>query len=306
MLAHEYGHHIQDLLGTEAQVRRQQERDPGNANALSVKLELQADCYAGVWAKHATEHRPTPRPADLQQHHPAGHRRRRSTAAAAIGDDAIQKKRPPAGEPGQVHPRLVGAAQALVQPGLRQRRPGSPATPSAARSRKGPFHYRAPFGLVRAGAGLLLYVARMTPQCSQTLVGPPGSRHAFETRHRATVISRRSNRFAAALLATAVAVATAVPASAAAARPPFTYQAVDLGFYAHPSLLALNERGQVVGTDAGSRISFIWHAGQGKPLPLPADVQRFSVRDINNAGVVAGGCPTCGEAIRPRSGMTAR
>ncbi|GAA0392750.1 hypothetical protein GCM10009541_39810 [Micromonospora gifhornensis] len=106
--------------------------------------------------------------------------------------------------------------------------------------------------------------------------------------HRPTVISRRSSRFAAALLATAVAVATAVPASAAAARPPFTYQAVDLGFYAHPSLLALNERGQVVGTDAGSRISFIWHAGQGKPLPLPADVQRFSVRDINNAGVVAG------------------
>ena len=54
VLAHEYGHHIQDLVGTEAQMRRDQERDPSQANKLSVKLELQADCYAGVWAKGAT------------------------------------------------------------------------------------------------------------------------------------------------------------------------------------------------------------------------------------------------------------
>jgi predicted metalloprotease len=54
VLAHEYGHHVQDLVGTEAEMRRQQQRDPGAANALSVKLELQADCYAGVWAKGAT------------------------------------------------------------------------------------------------------------------------------------------------------------------------------------------------------------------------------------------------------------
>ena len=107
------------------------------------------------------------------------------------------------------------------------------------------------------------------------------------TEHRPTVISRRSSRIAAALLATTVAVAAAVPASAAAARPPFTYQAVDLGYQAFPSTLALNERGQVVGTGPGG-VSFIWHAGRGKPLALPADVEQFRVRDINSAGVVAG------------------
>jgi uncharacterized protein len=54
VLAHEYGHHIQDLTGIEANMRRQQQRDPGQKNALSVRLELQADCFAGVWAKNAT------------------------------------------------------------------------------------------------------------------------------------------------------------------------------------------------------------------------------------------------------------
>jgi predicted metalloprotease len=56
VLAHEYGHHIQDLVGTEAKMRAAQNgASDAEQNLLSVKLELQADCYAGVWAKHATE-----------------------------------------------------------------------------------------------------------------------------------------------------------------------------------------------------------------------------------------------------------
>jgi uncharacterized protein len=91
VLAHEYGHHIQNLLGTSEQVERAQQRDPDNANAYSVRLELQADCYAGVWTKHATETADASgRPLftqvtqqDIQQ---------ALQAAAAVGDDAIQKK----------------------------------------------------------------------------------------------------------------------------------------------------------------------------------------------------------------------
>jgi len=91
ILAHEYGHHVQNLLGTSEQVRRAQQRDPGNANAYSVALELQADCYAGVWTRHATETTDASgRPLftdvteqDIQQ---------ALEAAAAVGDDAIQRR----------------------------------------------------------------------------------------------------------------------------------------------------------------------------------------------------------------------
>jgi hypothetical protein len=54
VLAHEYGHHIQDITGIESSMRRAQQRDPDQANQLSVKLELQADCFAGAWARNAT------------------------------------------------------------------------------------------------------------------------------------------------------------------------------------------------------------------------------------------------------------
>lgn len=91
VLAHEYGHHVQDLLGTEAQMRRQQQRDPQAANALSVKLELQADCYAGAWAKNATGTADqggqkifkSITDQDIQQ---------AIDTAEKIGDDAIQKR----------------------------------------------------------------------------------------------------------------------------------------------------------------------------------------------------------------------
>jgi len=91
VLAHEYGHHLQNLLGTSDQVRRQQERDPNNANELSVRLELQADCLAGVWAKHATETtdaKGQPIFKSLTQEDV----NQALEAAAAIGDDMIQKK----------------------------------------------------------------------------------------------------------------------------------------------------------------------------------------------------------------------
>ena len=56
VLAHEIGHHIQKQLGIEAKVRDAQHRDAGSRNELSVRMELQADCFAGIWA-HSTEQR---------------------------------------------------------------------------------------------------------------------------------------------------------------------------------------------------------------------------------------------------------
>jgi hypothetical protein len=56
VVAHELGHHVQNLLGTEREMRREQEARPDLANALSVRLELQADCLAGVWG-HSTNER---------------------------------------------------------------------------------------------------------------------------------------------------------------------------------------------------------------------------------------------------------
>jgi predicted metalloprotease len=82
VLAHELGHHIQHLIGTDARVRQAQESDPSAANQLSVRLELQADCYAGVWA-HTTDQRQMLEQGDVDE---------ALGAAAAVGDDRIQKR----------------------------------------------------------------------------------------------------------------------------------------------------------------------------------------------------------------------
>ncbi|HEY6090197.1 MAG TPA: neutral zinc metallopeptidase [Gemmatimonadaceae bacterium] len=82
VLAHELGHHVQRLLGTDARVRQLQEANPSEANQLSVRLELQADCYAGVWG-HSTEQRQLLQQGDIEE---------ALTAASAVGDDRIQKR----------------------------------------------------------------------------------------------------------------------------------------------------------------------------------------------------------------------
>jgi predicted metalloprotease len=81
VLAHELGHHVQRLMGTEAKVREAQQRRPDAANDLSVRLELQADCYAGVWG-HETAQRQVLESGDVEEG---------LAAAAAVGDDRIQR-----------------------------------------------------------------------------------------------------------------------------------------------------------------------------------------------------------------------
>lgn len=76
VIAHEIGHHVQTLLGISQQVRR-------GDNAMSVRLELQADCFAGVWAHHAQRSRDMLEAGDVEE---------ALTAATAIGDDRLQKQ----------------------------------------------------------------------------------------------------------------------------------------------------------------------------------------------------------------------
>ena len=81
MLAHEIGHHVQSLLGIDERVRTLQERSPRDANRLSVRLELQADCFAGIWG-HSTAQRDILEKGDVESG---------LAAAAAVGDDRIQR-----------------------------------------------------------------------------------------------------------------------------------------------------------------------------------------------------------------------
>lgn len=81
VLAHEIGHHVQKIVGTEARVRQLEQGNRRMDNALSVKVELQADCYAGVWA-HSTQERNLLERGDIQS---------ALGAAAAVGDDRLQR-----------------------------------------------------------------------------------------------------------------------------------------------------------------------------------------------------------------------
>jgi uncharacterized protein len=81
VLAHEIGHHVQKLLGIEAKVRAAQQQNPQAAKQLSVRLELQADCLAGVWG-HSTQQRNILEAGDVEEG---------LKAAAAVGDDRLQR-----------------------------------------------------------------------------------------------------------------------------------------------------------------------------------------------------------------------
>ncbi|WP_228244350.1 neutral zinc metallopeptidase [Porphyrobacter sp. GA68] len=80
VIAHEYGHHIQTITGIAGQVRSAQQANPRAANQLNVLMELQADCYAGVWAGRNRE---LIEPGDIEEG---------LTAASAIGDDTLQRR----------------------------------------------------------------------------------------------------------------------------------------------------------------------------------------------------------------------
>jgi uncharacterized protein len=81
VIAHEVGHHVQDVLGIERRVHAMQQQNPAARNRLSVALELQADCFAGVWA-HSSANRGNIDQADIKSG---------LQAAAAVGDDRLQK-----------------------------------------------------------------------------------------------------------------------------------------------------------------------------------------------------------------------
>lgn len=84
VIGHEVGHHVQKLTGIEDRVRRRQSasRSQADVNALQVRMELQADCFAGVWAYHADQTRGILEPGDVEEG---------LAAAAAIGDDRLQR-----------------------------------------------------------------------------------------------------------------------------------------------------------------------------------------------------------------------
>ena len=119
IVAHEYGHHIQTLTGTERKVRAAQQRNPRLENDLSVAMELQADCYAGVWSQRAD--RLPDKGIVLTRQEVA----EAINAAAAVGDDRIQSR-----TSGRVNPEswTHGAAEQRQRWFLRGLESGDPAS----------------------------------------------------------------------------------------------------------------------------------------------------------------------------------
>ncbi len=113
MIAHEVGHHVQNLLGIlpRAQEAQQAAGSKAAANRIQVMVELQADCFGGVWAARSNKKRAFIDPGDIDQ---------ALQTASAIGDDRLQKQAQGYVMPDSFHSRLVGTAQALVHDRLRE------------------------------------------------------------------------------------------------------------------------------------------------------------------------------------------
>ena len=90
MIAHEFGHHVQNLLGILPKVQQQQRgMDRAGANRLQVEVELQADCFAGIWANHENNRLPQPASRPLVE---PGDVEAALQTASAIGDDTLQRQ----------------------------------------------------------------------------------------------------------------------------------------------------------------------------------------------------------------------
>ena len=121
ILAHEYGHHVQNLLGTNAQVQQAQQNDPGRANQYSVALELQADCFAGVWVGDVASRGLL----DIAERDRRGHRRRRGCRRRSHPAEDAGSHRP-----GELDARFGRAAPVVVHARLQHRATRTSATRS--------------------------------------------------------------------------------------------------------------------------------------------------------------------------------